>query len=252
MLTNYLTTAVRTISRAASYTVINISGLALGITCAILIFSMVGYHFSFDNFHADSDRIYRFVTDSQLDVVSYEAAVPPAFGKAFRDDYTFGEKVARVCNVNSLVSLEHKGQAYKYQEDLAFADATYLEIFNFPLLSGANELAQPGTAIITNKIERKYFGDDSAIGKTIRFENKSDFRIVAVMADIPDNTDFRNEILLSYTDIGIFNKWYSEDDAWGGITSSIQTFTRLQPGVDPAEVEKVLPAYVTKFRAKSK
>ena len=252
MITSYLKTSLRNLSRSLSYTVINVSGLALGITCAILIFSMVSYHMQFDKFHEHSDRIYRFVTEQHRDQVSYASSVPPAFGKTFQDDYTFGEKVARVCSEDALFSFEHKGNNFKYEEEFAFADASYLEIFNFPLAEGGNELSSPGTAIVSERIAKKYFGDESAIGKTFRFANMMDFRISGVMQDLPDQTDFRSEILLSYLNIGTYSEWYAEDDAWGGITSSIQTFTRLQPGVDPTEVEEVLPAYVKKYRAENK
>src|SRR5688572_23879127 len=108
MLKNYLKIAVRNLTRSASYSVINVSGLALGITCTLLIFSLVSYHLSFDNFHRDSDRIYRFVTEQHRDQVSYDGSVPPAFGKAFRDDYTYGEQVARLFTTRDvLVSFYH-------------------------------------------------------------------------------------------------------------------------------------------------
>src|SRR4051812_16506071 len=119
MIRNYFLTAFRNLRRSATYTSINVIGLALGITCAILIFSLVSYHLSFDNFHNNRDRIYRFVTDathgSQLE---HDAAVPPAFGKQFRDDYTFGEKVARVCSANSQIAFEVGGSMVRYQEAL--------------------------------------------------------------------------------------------------------------------------------------
>src|SRR5438105_4123077 len=124
MIFNYLTTALRTIRRSASYTIINVSGLALGVTCAILIFSLISYHLNFDNFHANGERIYRFVTEEHRDDIDYEASVPPAFGKAFRDDYTFSEEVARLCSANSLVSFEQDGKTFRFQEDLSFADAS--------------------------------------------------------------------------------------------------------------------------------
>ena len=149
MITSYISLAARTIRRSTSYTLVNVLGLTFGITCAIIIFSLVRYHLSFDSFHSDSDRIYRFVTEEHRDDVEYEAAVPPAFGKAFREDYSYAEKVARICMANSLLSFEDNGTTHKFQEDIAFADASYLGIFNFPLVSGVNELDQPGTAIVT-------------------------------------------------------------------------------------------------------
>jgi len=220
-----------------------------------LIFSIVQYHFSFDTFHQNSDRIYRFVTEQHRDQISYVASVPPAFATAFRNDFSFGEKVGRVCTVtDQLITLEEDGDAHKFREGIAFAEPEFFEIFNFPLVEGGRTitLVEPNTAIVTEKVAKKYFGDESALNKTFRLNNVIDFKITGVLKDIPDNTDFRSEIYFSYSTIGQYNKWYGADDSWGGITSEIQSFARMQPGVDPAEVEKVLPQYVKKYRANSK
>ena len=255
MLKSYLILAFRNITRYASYASINVSGLALGITCALLIFSLVAYHLTFDKFHSDSDRIYRFVTEQHRDHVTYVRSVPPAFGKTFRDSYTFAEKVAHVCTLyESLVSFEDEGDLKKFTEHVAFADPEFFDIFNFPLLSGnkSKVLSDPNTAIITERIARKFFGDESPLDKTIRLNNNIDFRITGVLKDISDNTDMRAEIYLSYASIGQYSEWYAADDAWGGITSEIETFGKLREGITPAEVEYVLPELVKKYRATSK
>jgi putative ABC transport system permease protein len=255
MLENYLKLALRNIMRAPTYSVINISGLALGITCALLIFSLVTYHLNFDNFHADSDRIYRFVTEQHRDQVTYAGSVPPAFGKTFRDDYTYAEKVARVCTAyESLINIEQGGELRKFTENAAFVDVEFFEIFNFPLVAGdiRKNLTEPNTCVITEAIAKKIFGNETPLDKTIRLDNRIDFKITGVLRDLPDNTDLRSEIYLSYSTVGQYNDWYAEDDAWGGITTDIQTFGKLREGVTPAEVEAVLPAYVKKYRAESK
>lgn len=255
MLKNHIKIAFRNIYRSLSYTVINVSGLSLGITCALLIFAIVSYHLSFDTFHANSNRIFRFVTEQHRDQVSYAPSVPPAFGAAFRNDYTYGEKVARIfTNTELLITVDGDGDPKKFKEDVSFAEPEFFQIFNFPLIAGksSNVLSEPNTAIITERIAKKYFSNQSALNKTFRFNNKIDFKIVGVLKNIPDNTDFRSEIYLSYSNIGQYNEWYAEEDAWGGITSEIQSFVLLQPGVDPAEVETVLPAYVKKYRAENK
>ncbi len=255
MLFNYFIIALRNIRRSVSYTLINVSGLALGITCALLIFSLVVHHLSFDNFHTESDRIYRFVTEQHRDQVSYSRSVPPVFGKAFRDDYTFGEKVARICTLTEqLITLEEDGDVKKFQEEISFAEPEFFDIFNFQIVSGkqATILREPNTAIISERIAKKYFGSGSPINKTFRFNNAIDFKITGVLENIPHNTDLRSEIYFSYSTMKQYNPWYAADDAWGGITTDIQTFVRLQPGVVPAEVEPALPAYVKKYRAESK
>jgi putative ABC transport system permease protein len=255
MLLNYFKIAIRNIRRSASSTLINVSGLALGITCGLLIFSIVQYHLSFDNFHKSGDRIYRFVTEQHRDQVSYVPSVPPAFGIAFRNDFTFGEKVARLCTTyDHQITLDEGSGSKKFRENISFAEPEFFEIFNFPFIAGQekNILAEPNTAIITDRIARKYYGDESPLNKTFRLNNSIEFKIVGVLKDIPENTDFRSEIYFSFSTIGQYNEWYGKEDSWGGITSEIQSFARLQPGVVASEVESVLPAYVKKYRAESK
>lgn len=255
MLLNYIRVAFRNIQRSVSHTIINVLGLSLGITCALLIYLLVTYHLSFDNFHSESDRIYRFVTEQHRDQVSYNFSVPPAFGNAFRNDYTFGEKVARVCTLDdALVSVDLDNETKKFNDQVAFVDAEYFEIFHFPMASGTTGSlpVAANTAALTQNMATKYFGSDSPIGKTIRLGNKIEFQVTGILQNIPDNTDFRAEIFLSYATMKQYNEWYAQEDAWSGITSDIQTFTRLRPGVEPLDVEKVLPAYVKKYRAESK
>jgi predicted permease len=256
MLKSYFTLAIRNIIRSKSNSIINISGLALGITCALLIFSLVTYHFNFDNFHHNTDRIYRFVTEGHRgEQVNYSGSVPPAFGKTFANDYTYAEKVARLCTAEeSLVSVEKNNGLNKFLETIAFADPEFFDIFNFPLVSGnqAKNLQEPNTAILTERMAKKIFGSESALDKTIRIDNRIEFKITGVLKDLPDNTDLRSEIYLSYSTIKQYNEWYAEEDAWGGITTQIQTFARLRPGANVEEIESKLPAYVKKFRPESK
>src|SRR6478736_3126936 len=96
MIRNYFKIALRNLARHKIYGLINVMGLAMSMACGIVIFTLVKHHLSFDNFHKDPDRIYRFVTEQHRDEISYTGSVPPSFGKAFRNDYSFSEKVARI------------------------------------------------------------------------------------------------------------------------------------------------------------
>ena len=255
MLGNYFKIALRNILRSISYSIINVSGLTLGITCALLIFSLISYHLSFDTFHNHEDRIYRFVTEQHRDQVTHVPSVPPAFGSTFRNDYTYGEKVARICTITEqLVTIEEGSNLKKFKEDISFVEPEFFQIFNFPLHTGQFKsiLEEPNTVVITEKVAKKYFGDESPLNKTFRFNNTIDFKIVGVLKNIPDNTDFRSQIYFSYSTLKQHNEWYAADDSWSGITGDIETYVLLQPGVDPVEVENVLPAYVKKYRAENK
>jgi putative ABC transport system permease protein len=252
MLLGYLKIAVKTILRYRSYTLINVAGLALGMSCALLIFSLVKHHLSFDGFHRDGDRIYRFVTEQHRDQISYRYSVPNPFGKAFREDYTYGEKVARICTFSPpVISIEEDGKLKRYEErEVAFAEVEFFDIFHYPLIEGdiSTALSQPRTAIVTKKIAAKYFGNESPINRIIRLDNRIDFAITGILEDIPENTDRKTEIYLSYSTLKEYNERFANEESWGGISSPMQCFVRLKPGVTPEEVEQVLPAYVKKYR----
>ncbi|HVV06025.1 MAG TPA: ABC transporter permease, partial [Puia sp.] len=137
MLKNYWKIAIRVLLKNKAYSAINILGLALSMTCGILIFTLVKYHLSFDTFHKDKDRIYRFVTEQHRDIIHYAGSVPPAFGLVFRKDYTFGEQTARIANYDDImIALRTPTEVKKFKEKegAAFAEPAYFDIFNFPLL----------------------------------------------------------------------------------------------------------------------
>src|SRR5882757_1815155 len=154
----------RNLRRHKTYAAINIIGLSLGIACAILIFTLIEFHLSFDTFHHDAKKIYRVVTEFHDEKIDYNAAVPQPTGRAFRNDYAFAEKTARVVDYhNVLISLPGEKEVKKFQEEdkVAFAEPDFFDIFDFPLLEGNphTALSNPHSAILTKSIAKKYFGD---------------------------------------------------------------------------------------------
>jgi putative ABC transport system permease protein len=252
MFKNYIKIAWRNLSRNKSYAFINVLGLSLGMACGILIFTLVKYHFSFDNFHPDKDRIYRIVTEFHADKIDHSQGVPAPLGKAFRNDYTFAEKTARVVaadNVLVTISTDKVSKKFKEENGVAFAEPEFFDIFNFPLKIGDKRsmLTEPNSAIITQNLADKYFPGENAIGKIIRLENKFDFKIAGILKNIPANTSQKQEIYLSYTSLKLWSSWLANDSSWGGVNSGVQCFVRLKPHVLPADVEKVFPAFRKKY-----
>lgn len=256
MIRNYLTIALRTLKRNTAYTVINVLGLSLGIACSLIIFMLVKHHISFDTFHADTNRIYRIVTEQHRDQINYAQSVPAPLGKVFREDYTFAETVARICTFDERqITLIRNGQEDKFREpEMAFVETGFFEIFHYPMLQGTMPaaLTEPNTVIITESIAKKYFGNENAMGKTIRFQNQLDLTVTGILKDLPGNSDRQTQIYISYVTLPLYDDWLGSDDAWGGISSSMQCFVKLRPEVTVADVEAVLPAYVKKFRPTSK
>ena len=247
MFRNYFKIALRNLKKNKSYAVINVMGLALGLTCVLLVFSLVKYHLSFDDFHDNSNRIYRFVNEHQ-------GSVPNPLGKFFRNDYTFGEKTARIASfTNQLITIKTAAGNDKFKETVAFAEPEYFQIFNFPLLTGdKNLLKDPNTAVITQKLALKYFGTENVIGKVFLIDNRINVTITGILINFPENTAQKAGLFVSFPTVKDYNDWFYNDDTWSGTSDAMQTFTLLRKGVNPAQVEKVLPTYVKKYRHNSK
>jgi len=202
MLQNFFSIAWRNVRKNKAYAAINILGLSLGVACALLIFALVHYHLSFDNFHLAKDRIYRIVTEWHDEAAFYSQGTPSPLGKAVRNDLTAAEKVSRVIQYKDLITVRTASETKKFEEGFAYAEPEYFDIFNFPLVRGdkAAVLRAPNQALITEKLAKKYFGaTDAAMGKTIRLASKTDFQIVGILRDIPVNTDRPQDIYLSYS-----------------------------------------------------
>jgi putative ABC transport system permease protein len=257
MIKNYFKIAWRNLTKNKVYAFINIAGLALSLTCGIVIFMLIKHHLSFDNFHANPNRIYRIVTEKHRETIGYDRAVPAPLGQVFRNDYTFGEKIARVATFRDcLISIENEREPKKFKEEhgLAFAEPQFFEIFNFPLLEGDKKMVfnNPNAAILTENMAKKYFGSENPIGKTIWLDNKVAFQITGILKNLPQNTDIQTEIFASYASLKTFNDWLASDNSWGGIDDAMQCFTLLQSNVKAAQVEEVLQPYVKKYRPNSK
>ncbi len=258
MIKSYFKIGWRNLVRNKSYAVINVAGLALSMTCGILIFSLIKHHTGFDTFHQHADRIYRVVTEMHREETSYANSVPSPLGEHFRNDFTFGERVARVyTESNPLISIKKGNELIKFRENdgLAFTEEAFFEIFNFPLLHGNSKttLRESNTAILTEKAARKYFGNENPIGEIFWLENKIAFTITGVLKDLPANTDIHSQIFVSYSTLKSFNPWMADETrGWGGIRDGMNCYTLLKSGTTPTQVEEALQPYVKKFRPTSK
>jgi putative ABC transport system permease protein len=257
MLRNYLKIALRNLRRNPAYTTTNLLGLGLGMACATVIFAIVSYHLSFDTFHADSDRVYRIVAELHREEVSYSAGVPGPLGKQFRNDYPFAESVARIVVFDKqLISVQAGNETKKFTElaGVGCAEPAFFDIFQFPLVQGDKRtaLAEPNTALITQRLAQKYFGTSDVLGKTLRWNNQITLRITGVLANLPANTDQQQEIYTAFatmkaTKDEIMN-WLASDNSWGGIFSGSQCYLKLKAGVSVATVEGMLPAFTKKHQ----
>ena len=207
MFKNYFKTAMRNLMRNRSYAAINITGLAIGIASCLLIFLVVQYETSFDNFHSNKDKIYRIITVSNgADGVTHGSGVPLPLAEGLRLDFPQLKQVSNIMqNDGSHYSVNEAtsgGTVKKFKEDLAYyADPQFFQIFDFKWLAGDKNtaLAEPNAIVLTRDEANKFFGDwHIAMGKIVRYENKHDFKVTGILENTPVNTDFPMKLVVSW------------------------------------------------------
>ncbi|WP_192346746.1 ABC transporter permease [Algoriphagus sp. Y33] len=252
MYKSYFKIGWRTLLRNQEYAVINIAGLALSITCCILIFALISHHLGFDDFHPEKADTYRIVTEMQSETASYSSGVPTPLGGLIRENQTFWKYIARTYKApNILVTLKNDRESLKYKEPegIVFVEPDFFGIFDFPLSKGSFEsvLKEPNTAVITERLSKKYFGDDDPVGKSLWVDNTLALTITGVLRDLPSNTDFRSEIVVSYPAFTTYMPWLASENFWSGISGNFQCYTVLNPGVSVGQVEEALAYYAKEY-----
>ena len=201
---NYLKITLRNLKRQKTQSTINILGLAIGLTCCILIILFVRDELSFDKFHENHDRIYR-VTRRWLNedgaVNLHLGFVAPPIGPLLKNDFPEIEHAVRVTGAGGM--LVSHGDTY-FEEDLFFfAEGNVFDVFSFSMIKGdpSTALTDPLTIVITEEMARKYFGSDDPIGSSIRFEasgQSADLKVTGVIESLPHNSHFHADFLASF------------------------------------------------------
>jgi putative ABC transport system permease protein len=249
MLKNYLKTAFRNLWRSKTSTIINVLGLTLGITSSLILFLLIKHHLSFDTYHAQSNRIYRAVTESDGNHGrTYTPGVPPVFPDAFKNDFHEAEEVTFLSyRAGSQVTIpQPSGEGKKYEEEkgVTFAQQSFFKIFDRKILVGVPEKAlnNPNEAVISKKLALKYFGKYDAVNEIVKFDNK-EYKITAIMEDYPANTDFPFDLMLSYITI----KKEHEENGWNSIWSDEQCYFKLKDGASITSIEARVAGFWKKY-----
>lgn len=246
MFQNYLTVALRKLAKQRDYALLNVLGLGLSVACSILIFALIRYHLSFDAWHPNAARTARVVMDVRTETLMPFAGVPTPMSQVLRNECAFLEKTAmRSGRDEVLISIANDlGDKEKFKENgkFAWAEPEYFDILGLPVLRGdARALAEPNTVALTEKLARKYFDDSDALGRMLRLNNEMDLRVVAVLRDLPHNTDYKQEILGSWATLKTASAEAKEANSWGGARGDDYCFALLREGHSMQELEAFLP-----------
>jgi putative ABC transport system permease protein len=254
MLKNYIKTAWRSIQRNKSYTIINVIGLAIGIAACLLIFLVINFETSFDNYHTKKNHIYRLLSKrTSSEGVKIRAGVPFPVAEGLRVDYPQLPFVAAALNdENQQISVnDNTGQVKRFKEkDLYFTEPQFFNIFDFVWLAGSkkNALTEPNTVVITRQIAEKYFGTwDNAMGKTIKYNNKIDLKVTGVLKNLPLNTDLPVNIAISYSTIKGTDYGNNLQD-WQSTFGSHSCFIVLPDNISEEKFTNDLVAFVKKHK----
>ena len=251
MLKNYLTIAFRNLLRQKGSALINISGLTLGITASIILFLLLQHVKSYDKFQSKYDRIYRVVSQSDgNDGIDYTSGIPSPLPPAFRLDFPEVEEVVFTqYNAGALILVPQKnGESKKFQEDagVVYTEPNYFKVFDREILSGVAEksLDEPNEAIISKELAEKYFGRTDVMGEIIKYGER-EFKIGAVMADPPNNTDFPFTLMLSFETI----RKEVEEHGWNSVWSDEHCYFLLKEGEDISKVEARMAEFTKKHNS---
>jgi putative ABC transport system permease protein len=242
MIRNFFKVAYRNLLRNKGFSAINITGLAVGMASAILILLWIQDEFSYDGFHKNKDRIYevwnRVPFDGKLSCWNTVSALT---ARAIEKDLPEVERAVRVNSSNGfLLSVGDK----KIIKSGNIVDTGFLQMFSFPMLKGdpSTALNDMHSVVLTERTAKSLFGDEDAMGKVIKIENKDNFIVTGILKDPPYNTRFDFEYLLPWSYIK-----YREGQDLGWNDNSTSTYVMLKPNASYASMAPKIKGLKQKY-----
>ena len=242
MVFHYLRIALRNMIRQPGYAAINIFGLAIGITCCMLILLYIRNELSYDRYHEHADRIYRVVNGNS-------ARTPPALGPALKELFPEVGEYARMRGTANIWMMAYGDNAF-YESDVFRASRGFFQVFSFPFIRGNPETALDDyahpeqTVVISETMAIKLFGDENPMDKLIRADDEEDLRVTGVMKAVPSNSHFAVDYLVSERlDVGNLGERYAAN--WFG--AGHFTYVLLAEGTDPGELEDKIARWADSF-----
>jgi len=240
MLKNFFKVAWRNIARHKGYSAINVFGLAVGMAGCLLIMLFVREELNYDRYNQKADRIFRVTAYLRFGGLDGNiGSVPAPLAAAMQQEFPEVESAARFREHGNFI-VRHGERSYT-ESRVAFADASIFRIFTLPLRRGDPRivLAEPRTIALSETAARKYFGAADPVGQSLRLDNREDYRVSGVFADIPVNSHFHFDLIASMESLA-----ESRQLRWDG--NNFFTYLLLRPGSDPAALQAKFPEFIRK------
>ncbi len=244
MIKNYFKTAWRNLWKNRFYTSINILGLAIGLAVGLVILLWVKDELSYDKFHSGQQHIYRVVANIGTGSSRQSwGEVPAPMGHFGRTQIPEVKNAVRIVN-NDEYSMYKAGDKQFNSVRSAFIDSTFFTLFDFKVITGNPLKPFPdiNSILVTTSAAKKYFGNEDPIGKVIVADDKDNYTVRGVIADFPENSSLKFDILFS---IDLVARGYSQNNFWKSMNGDwgnyyALTFLQVGPGASLSSVEKKL------------
>jgi len=266
MIRNLLISAIRSLKKNKFFSLLNISGLAIGMAVFLLIAQYVQFEKSYEDFIPGNENIYRVKLEAydKNELIMATAENYPGVGPALQTELPEVVSYARLYNMgykNNVVVTYKEARpepvAIK-QHHFLYADSTFLPLMKYEMMKGnaATALAEPNTAVVSEKYASIYFKKQDPVGKTLVMQD-DDFNyelatVTGVFKDLPANTHLKFDILFSYKTLYARGDWANEryNQSWEG--KDMYTFVELRAGTDPDKMEAKFPSLVDKYKPQLK
>lgn len=241
MIKNYFKVAMRSLLKNKFYSLLNISGLAIGIASCLMIMLFVADELSYDTYYDNSENTYRLTMAGALNGSAFDlAVVGPSVGKALLDDYPEVTDFGRFRQRGS--PFIRFGENIFKEEKFVWADHSILNIFGINLVQGDPETAlmAPKSLVMSQTAAKKYFGDSDPVGQIVEFGTARDYKVTGVYEDIPNNTHFDFDVMGSMETLD-----EAKQPIW--LSMNFQTYVVLTPGADLNKMAAQFPAMLKKY-----
>lgn len=250
MFKNYFIVAIRNFWRNRLFSAINILGLAIGVSASLVIFLLISYHFTFDQFEKDGDRIYRVVSDFNFSGEAYyNSGVADPMPAAVQKEVTGLEAVVPFRTWNGSVKIgidKAKGKdqtIYKKENNIVFADSNYFKLIGYEWVAGSvkTALSQPYQVVLTESKASQFFPKTSnanILGKTIHFNDTVHATVSGIVKDLSFNSDFTFTTFVSYTTLENTSLKPESWNEWGSTNGAQQLWVKLSKGTTVLQIEK--------------
>ncbi len=235
----YVKTAWRNIKKNKAISIINVLGLAVGITVCLIVYQYIEYELSYDKFNKNSEQLFRIERDPFC-------TIAPSFVPIMKQDFPEIEHIARM--TPPLDAIIKRGTVKFQENNICFAEPEIFNVLTFNFITGDPKTAlDKGNVVITKSIAEKYFGNENPIGKDLLADGELTFTVSAVIEDYPDNSHIECDFLCSYLSLRdpenkLENDYYLGSNNF--TDNVVLVYAKLQKGTDAKELNSKIPAFI--------